>query len=104
MNLLKVLFLAGLSLALTAGALWAKESMDVPDLGQYHWQNRLLFLFAPSSEDLGFQSLSGEMERNLDGIRDGICWSFASSNRAPVGWDGKRYLRKGRRVSGGASV
>ena len=44
--------------------------MDVVDLGQYRWQNRLLFLFSPSPEGPAFQTLSGELSRNPDGVRD----------------------------------
>ncbi|MEJ2225867.1 MAG: DUF4174 domain-containing protein [Syntrophobacterales bacterium] len=70
MCLLKILSLVCLSLALNSGAVWAGTTMDVADLDQYTWQNRLLFLFATSAEDPAFQSLSREVDQNLDGIRD----------------------------------
>ena len=44
--------------------------MEAADLGQYRWQNRLLFLFSPSPEVPAFQALSGELSRNPDGVRD----------------------------------
>jgi hypothetical protein len=70
MCLLKILSLVCLSLALNSGAVWAGKPMDVNNLKQYQWQNRLLFLFATSAEDPAFQSLSREVNQNLDGIRD----------------------------------
>jgi hypothetical protein len=70
MCLLKILSLVCLSLALNSRAVWAGKPMDVNNLKQYQWQNRLLFLFATSAEDPAFQSLSREVDQNLDGIRD----------------------------------
>jgi Domain of unknown function (DUF4174) len=69
-GMLKVFFLFCLSLVLSYGAVWAEKSMDVVDLGQYRWKNRLLFLFSPSPEVPAFQTFMGELNRNSEGVRD----------------------------------
>jgi hypothetical protein len=69
-SLFKPFFLCCLFLTLSFGAVWAEKPMDVVDLGKYRWQNRLLFLFSPSPEVPVFQTLSGELSRNPDGVRD----------------------------------
>ena len=69
-NMLKTLFLICLFLALSAGVVWAGKPMNDMDLGKYRWKNRLLFLFSPSPEVPAFQTLNGELDRNLDGVRE----------------------------------
>ena len=57
--------------------------MDVADFGQYRWQNRLLFLFSPSPEVPAFQTLSRELSRNPDGVRDRDLLVFSVLEQGP---------------------
>ena len=68
--MLKVIFLSCLIVALIPGVVHAGKPLDIVDLDQYRWKNRLLFLFSPSVEVLAYRSLSQELNRNLDGVRD----------------------------------
>jgi hypothetical protein len=70
MCLLKILSLVCFFVAMGSGTVWAGTAMGIADLEQYQWRNRLLLLFVPSTENRAFQSLSGELERNLDGVRE----------------------------------
>ncbi len=70
MSLFKTFLLACSFLVLSSSLVGAGKSRDVADLGQYLWKNRLLFLFSPSSEFPAFHTLSGEVDRDLEGVRD----------------------------------
>jgi len=66
----KSLILSCLAVLLIPGLVHAGKPLDVVDLGQYRWKNRLLFLFSPSSEVPAYQSLSQELNRNSNGVSD----------------------------------
>jgi hypothetical protein len=70
LSLLKSLILSGLFLALSAGALEALELMDVSDLRQYLWKNRLLVVFSPGAEVPAYQALSQELDHDPSGVRE----------------------------------
>jgi hypothetical protein len=83
--------------------------MEAADLGQYRWQNRLLFLFAPSPEVLAFQTLSGELSRNPDSVRDRDLLVFSVleqgtsvSDHREITLEGAENLRRHFGVSRGA--
>jgi Domain of unknown function (DUF4174) len=69
-NVIKSLILSCLAVLLIPGLVHAGKPLDVVDLGQYRWKNRLLFLFSPSSEVPAYRSLNQELNRNFDGVRD----------------------------------
>jgi len=66
----KIIFLSCLLVILIPGVVHPGKALDMIDLGQYRWKNRLLFLFSPSSEIPAYQSLNRELNRNHDGVRD----------------------------------
>jgi hypothetical protein len=51
------------------GSASGKEQNTV-DLTAYQWKNRLLILFAPAENDLGYQSFKEQLQRRTQEIRD----------------------------------
>jgi hypothetical protein len=68
--MLKITFLSCLVMALFPGMVNAGRPLDLADLGQYRWKNRLLLLFSPSPEVSAYQSLNQELIRTPDGVTD----------------------------------
>jgi len=85
--MIKTLFLSCLFLTLSAGVVWAGKSMDDMDLGKYRWKNRLLFLFSPSPEVPDFRTLSEELNRHSDGLRERDLLIFRVLEQAPSSLD-----------------
>jgi hypothetical protein len=83
MSMFKNLFLFCLFLAISAGSVWSGDPLDDVDLGKYRWKNRLMFLFSPSPEVPDFQTLSGELNRHSDGVRERDLLIFRVLEQAP---------------------
>jgi Domain of unknown function (DUF4174) len=55
--------------SMLVGSASGKEQ-DTVDLTAYQWKNRLLILFAPSEEDLRYQSFKEQLQRRTQEVQD----------------------------------
>jgi hypothetical protein len=93
--MLRIIFLSVLIGALMPGVVHAGNPLEVVDLDQYRWKNRLLFLFSPSSKVPAYQSLSQELNRNLDGVRDRGLLVFRILEQGPSAMDSQEIRSQG---------
>ena len=93
--MVKPIILSCLAVLLIPGVVHAGKALDVADLGHYRWKNRLLFLFSPSPEVPAYQSLSQELTRNLDGVRDRDLLVFRILEQGPSVMDSQEISPQG---------
>jgi hypothetical protein len=93
--MLKIIFLSCLIAALIPGVVHAGNPLEMVDLDQYRWKNRLLFLFSPSPEDEAYQSLDQELRRNPDGVRDRDLLVFRLLEQGPSFRDSQEISPQG---------
>lgn len=93
--MVKIIFLLCVALLAVPGVVYPEGPLDLVDLGQYHWKNRLLFLFSPSSEVPAYQSLNQELNRNFDGVRDRDLLVFRILEQGPSAMDSQEISPQG---------
>jgi len=93
--MVKIIFLLCLALLAVPGVVYPAGPLDLVDLDQYRWKNRLLFLFSPSSEVPAYQSLNQELNRNFDGVRDRDLLVFRILEQGPSAMDSQEISPQG---------
>jgi hypothetical protein len=68
--MVKIIFLVCVALLGVPGVVYPAGPVDMVDLGQYRWKQRLLFLFSPSPKIPAYQALRKELDGSQGGVRE----------------------------------